>query len=167
MLSAAKTVDIEIQRDYLYKIRLPECENILKDIRKDILIFEDLDPYSCKVPSSTKELQSEALKWKGQTHYISTTGDSSGKGDFEFFSDVLSKAETIFTALWHYEKFVINKKKYNIYIDVYDIDKEDILKTEVLTNCKVLKVSKSSYDKGSSEIVKLTVNIAWNGSKTI
>jgi hypothetical protein len=79
----------------------------------------------------------------------------------------LSKAETIFTALWHYEKFVINKKKYNIYIDVYDIDKEDILKTEVLTNCKVLKVSKSSYDKGSSEIVKLTVNIAWKGSKTI
>ena len=171
MLSVRKTTEVELQRDYLYKMHiitsnvLPILTKIAPDVMKNFGndMLSSIDTLNKDFPGMSKHSEIEKMKWMGQTHQFIKNGDSSGEGDVSFYSDENGYLRDIMVLLRNCSVYMDDSEFWlPILIEKYDVDRKTVSQRDQYNFCKITNVSESKRDKGSTSVTILTIHMTWN-----
>jgi hypothetical protein len=171
MLSVRKTTEVELQRNYLYRMHIvfsniqglltQVAPTLMNDFGKNTLL--SIDILNKDFPGMSKNGDSDKLKWKGQVYQYNKSGDSSGEDDITFYCDEESKIRDLMVLFRNCSTYLDdNEFWFPMNIEKYDVDRETVSQRVYFNYCKVVTVKEDKSDKGGNSINTLTIHVTWN-----
>lgn len=183
MISVSKTSEIEIQRNYLYKMRIDAsvrsvlmriAPSLMSGIKSELVksnsmspsdYLLDIDLLNREAPKMEKNGKEGNLDWKHQDYYYAEKHNSSGTDTISFFDDAAGSLASLMRLMRNCSVLLDdNAFFFTMYIDKYDINKKTILSTFQYVKCKIYKVTEEKLKKDGNDVNKVTVFLSWQGN---